>query len=283
MNLTSLARTKYALGFNDEVNDGVLLRLIATSSDRIEGYLRRRKSLELVERREYLNTTAGQRSFYLAAYPVASIASIEIDASGRYSGSEVDVSPSDYLLSADERQLVLSRTCLSAAFRGVRVTYTGGLAPSGTLSRWTTTEQEGLHAGKYIQGAVSGALGRLVQVGEGFLRYDSIYGIFEPGEAVKQYPDWNFVLLERGPSGDSDGDGVLGERETENVAEKYPSLSEAAQQLVQYYWQNRDNLSNITTNFEGGSKISRSDLKTDFSFTPEIRDLLEDFRDRLIQ
>jgi len=113
MDLTSLRRVKYSLGITKTDQDHILSRLVGSASKQIVYWLRRldntgTEAIKLQSRTEYIDPIAGQRVFYPRAYPVSSITSIYGDTTGLYTGSEVALTSTQYLIGADGRSIILT-------------------------------------------------------------------------------------------------------------------------------------------------------------------------------
>ncbi len=296
MNLTSLRRVKYALGVADTTKDHILSRLIGTTSKQIAKELRRidlsgADALELRQRVEDFSPYPGQRRFYTRAYPIASIASIYVDSSGRYEGDESLIAADQYLIDADNRSITFSGLALGPnsdtgvlpASRGLRITYTGGLKADPVISSWTKGADSGgtLAVNNYVQGESSLSVGRITARAAGTISLELLSGAFEAAETIREYSTWKFAAQDAGPGAPTDVSAVLTTCTTQCLAEAEPGLVQACEMHVEYMHSNKGNLENITVSTDGATKTSRADLKNRYGFLPEVMDILELYRNKL--
>jgi len=296
MNLTSLARVKIALGISKDVEDGTLLRLIATASNRIAKWLKRENALQLTSRTEYHSPSVGQAAIQLLAYPISSVTSVYTDSTGAWDGSQVLVPSSDYIISEDGRRIIFINGILFsnptrpnsqfATFpKSVRVIYTGGLAASGTESSWVKSTDTGgtLAVGNYIKGETSSALGLIKARASTTITYECLYGIFEAGETITEYSD---ITVTGGgfcePTGATEVTATLTSSTSVSLAETYTDLTTACEMHVSYYRRNKESFENINVLQDGVTRSSRSDLQKDYFSLPETRDLLDTYKNKVM-
>lgn len=295
MNLTSLNRVKNALGVTSTDSDAVLSRHIATASNRIAFYLRREDALKLESRVIYFNPARGAQVFRLPAYPATSITSVYTDSTGLYTGSQALVSSTDYLIGADGKTLWFNTTAainnpLLQAFGGVypkslKVTYTGGLAADPVVSSWTKSADTGgsLTVGYFVLGATSGAVSRITAAAAGTISLENIYGIPVAGETITEYTALDNALS--GGNGINNPSGVtasLTACTAQSLAEVAPDLVNGCEMYVRYLWKNADTFGNILVTRDGESRTSRSDNKNESILTPEVREIVDTYRNRFI-
>lgn len=297
MNLTSLARLKAYLGINHEKEDGVLLRLISTASSQIQKWLRRQDGIELKSRTQYFSPSAGQASITVDFYPIASITSIYLDSTGLWTGNQTLVPSTDYLISEDGRTIVFINGLLyqntprplsnfQVYPKSVRIIYTAGLATSPCNSAWTTSADSGgtMAEDNYIQGETSRALGKIIDRQAGTIEYECLYGVFEAGESIAEYDS---IISEGGgecqPDGPTGVTATLTAATSVSLAESNTDLVTACEMHVRYYRSNRDNFENVNVIQDGVTRSSRSELGKDYFSLPEIRDILDTYKNKVIQ
>lgn len=296
MNLTSLNRVKNALGVTSTDNDAALSRLVSTASNRIAFYLRREGAIQYSTYIEYFNPFRGQSIFRLKAYPVASITSIYTDSTGQYTGNQTLVTSTDYIIGTDGKSVsfyvtaginnpLLLPTQSGVYAKSLKIAYIGGIAADGVSSSWTKSADTGgtLAVNGYIKGGTSGAVGRITARASGTISYESIYGIFEAGETITEYLALDNSLS--GGLGINNATGVtatLTASTALSLAETAPDLTEACEMYIRYLWRNKDTFGNITISRDGENRSSRSDMKTEVSLTPEVREIADTYRNRFI-
>lgn len=296
MNLTSLNRVKNALGVVSTDSDAALSRLVSTASNRIAFYLRREDAIQYTTYTEYFNPTRGQTVFRLRAYPVASITSIYTDSTGLYTGSQALVTSTDYIIGADNKTVwfkslsgINNPLLYPAGFvvypKSLKIIYIGGIAADGVSSSWTKSSDTGgtLAVGNYIQGTTSGAVGKITARAAGTISYESIYGIFQASETITEYSALDNSIS--GGLGINNATGVtatLTANTALSLAETSPDLTEACDMYIRYLWRNKDTFGNISISRDGENRSSRSDMKTETSLTPEVREIVDTYRNRFI-
>lgn len=285
MNLTSLNRVKNALGITSQDNDPQLSRLVSTASNRIAFYLRRENAIRLTTYTEYLNPSLGQRVFRLKAYPISSITSIYTDTTGQYSGDEELVDSLDYIIGVDNKTIIFEVAPISGVYpKSLKVTYIGGIAADGVISSWTKSADTGgtLAVDNYIKGSSSGSVGKITARAAGTISYESIYGEFS-GETITEYSSLDNSLS--GGLGVNNPTGVtatLTASTSLSLAETAPDLSQGCEMYIHYLWRNKDTFGNITISRDGENRSSRSDMATNTELTPEVREIVDTYRNRFI-
>lgn len=297
MNLTSLRRVKYALGLNKADQDHILSRLVGAASRQIAYYLRRMgkdglDALQLKSRTEYIDPIPGQRTLYPRAFPITSITSIHTDSYGRYDGDESLVDADDYLIGSDLRSIHFSSlpsvpdygSSLPTVPRGVRLIYTAGLAADPVVSSWTKSADVGgdLTVGHYILGGDSLAVGSITARAAGTISYECLAGIFQAAETLTEYRDLDFKLQDGGLKDPTGITATLTTQTANSLAEAEPALVEACEMHIRYLFKNRNDFENIIVSRDGENRVSRADLKNTYDFLPEIRSILEPYRNRLV-
>ena len=296
MNLTSLNRVKNALGVTSTDNDAALSRLVSTASNRIAFYLRRESAIQLATYTEYFNPQLGQSVFRLKAYPVYSITSVYTDSTGLYTGSQTLVASTDYLVGSDGKSIwftlagsinnpLLWPTGRTVAPKSLRVIYIGGISADGVSSSWTKSADTGgtLAVNNFILGTTSGAVGKITARASGTISYESIYGVFVAAETITEYSALDNKLA--GGQGINNATGVtatLTASTAVSLAETAPDLTQACEMYVHYLWRNKDTFGNITVSRDGENRSSRSDMKTEVSLTPEVREIADTYRNRYV-
>lgn len=291
MNFTSLNRVKNSLGVTSSDNDGAFIRLISTASNRISFYLRRENGIRLATYTEYFNPSLGQKIFRLNAYPITSITSIYTDSTGKYSGNQSLIPSTDYIIGSDNKTVIFNSYPIDGVFpfngvyqKSLKITYIGGLASDGVLSQWTKSEDTGgtLSVGNYIKGNTSGAVGILRSVASGTVSYESIYGEFQ-AETITEYTTLDNSLS--GSLGANNATGVtstLTAATSLSLAEVAPDLVQGCEMYIHYLWRNKDTFGNITISRDGENRSSRSDMATNTELTPEVREIVDTYRNRYI-
>lgn len=88
--------------------------------------------IEAKARTEYFDAAADREWWSLRGYPVSAISSVQYDATGKFTGSEVTLSDALWRMNLDdaEEHLLYVEAPLAFGRRVMRVTYTGGLGAS---------------------------------------------------------------------------------------------------------------------------------------------------------
>lgn len=295
MDLTSLRRVKYTLGITKADEDQILAALVGTASKQISYWLRRldqdqNDGLELKSRTEYFDPQSGQRRFYPRAYPLVSIASVYVDWTGLYTGQEILLSSTGYFLDSTLRSFTFQIQPLLpewngflAAPRAMRIVYTAGLAADPVVSAWTKTADAGgtLSVGKYVRGELSSSIGYTRAAASGTISIECLAGKFLEGEVIKEYGRLDGSATDGGPAGDTGVTSTLLTCTARSLAETHPSLVFGCEMHIEHLRKNRSNFDNLTVTENGATRFSRSDMKNQYDFLPEIRSMLQPYQNRL--
>jgi hypothetical protein len=293
--LTSLNRVKCAIGIINDDQDAILGRIIPAVSKRIANHLKRDDDLdgylELKSRVEYIDPTPDQKVFYPKAYPISSITSIYTDSTGLYTGSEALVASTNYLIGSDQRSIVayFDPSAIYPYFpvypRGVKLTYVAGLAASGVVSSWTksTEASTAMTVGNYIKGSLSGFMGKITARAAGTISYECLAGVAQAGETITEYTTFSNALTGGGVSTSTAITCTLTAVTAQSLAEAHTPLVEAAEMLINYFLKNRNDFNSLIVSRDGENRSSRSDMQKDYFGTPEVRDLLEPYKNKLLK
>ncbi len=279
--LTSVARAKASLGVSDSKEDGLMAQLVASASLRVASWLRRADSLELKERVAIVSPFLDQRKFYLPAYPITSVASVKYDSTGLFTGSETTVTG---FFVVEGRAVVLPIGIPFVAPNSVKITYTGGLAASATVSVWAKSADAGgtLTVGKYIQGATSGAIGRITAVSSGSVSYENLAGVFV-AEGITEYATYDAKLQGAGLSTTTGVTSTLTSATSVCLAEIAPDLVAAVEAQIRYKRSSRFNSEKTTTGNENDTNLSPTSLAVDVFSIPQVRDDLKPYKNTLVE
>ena len=293
MDLTSLRRVKYTLNITKADEDPILAALVGSASKEIVWWLRRldqsgEDGIELKSRVEYVDPTPGERTFWPLCYPIQSVTSVYTDGYGRYAGSEQLVDATWYYLGGELRTLAFVTvprlpdwTGFPCVPRGMRLTYTAGLAVDPVLSVWTKTGGT-LTAGYFVRGETTGSIGRVSTTASGSLTIECLGGNFQ-AETVTEYKRLDGSAMDGGVLDASGQSCVLTACSSRCLAEAHPTLTMAAEMHVAFLRKNRDDFGNLTVSQDGATRFSRSDLKNTYEFMPEIRSLLAPYKNNLVR
>jgi len=127
--LTTLARVKAQLGqpTSQTDDDALIEQMIAAVSLRIERHLGR--PVESAARTEYVDLCSGVDRYQLAAYPVASIASVKNSTTFAWASTTAKVEGTDYVVDPESGILrLLPASVWFAGPEAMQVVYTGGIA-----------------------------------------------------------------------------------------------------------------------------------------------------------
>lgn len=299
--LTSLNRVKNSLGITNTDQDGILLGLIPTASNRIAKSLKRHDAIEKKSRVEYFSPFAGQRTLRTQAYPIQSVTSIYVDSSGLFTGGETLVPSTSYIIAPDGRTIIFAveaALVANATFpspggvypKSIRVTYIGGLAPSPVSSSWVKSADVAgtLAVGNFIQGQESQFIGLITARAALTISYENLRGIPVPGETIKEYRRANNAAqagglgAETGVTATLTSVSAVGGIDQQALAESHPDLVQAAEMQVEYLRANRGNFDKSTVSNDGATRFSRADFKNKYSFMPEIDDILDTYRNKVL-
>lgn len=128
MDLTTTTRVQTLLesgGATVSQHAALLGDLVPAVSARVEEYLGR--SAQTASRTEYFDTEPSLFRVVLTAYPVTTVSLVRYDPLRVYdSASEID--STEYAVDTDRGFISFDRVGFSVAMRGLKVTYTGGMA-----------------------------------------------------------------------------------------------------------------------------------------------------------
>lgn len=278
MLLTSLKRIKKTLGITNSEHDIKLSQLISTVSKRIAHFCKR--NFKKTSYTEYFNPIPGQRTFRPKAYPIESITSLHTDSNGSYSGSEIEILTSNATISDDGRTFILnsfpnsnqSFSDWSLAYpKSLRAIFTGGLADHAVNEEITVSGGSGSITVSTLTSAVgedSGAVAFVKSDDTISMVLENLYGEFEPGETI-QIGSASRVIVSK--------DNTI-------LANDFTDLVMACELQVRFMWKHYDDLENNSVQKDGQSGISNStDRGADYTFLPEVRDLLQRFRNRILE
>lgn len=300
MNLTSLRRVKYGLGVSNTVQDHVLARLVGAASSQIVTWLRRQDqsgsdAIQLESRTEFIDPTPGQRSLYPRAYPITSVTSIYTDATGKYDPALTDmteIDADDYLIGSDRRTISFLTlptlpdygSSLPTVPRGVRLIYTAGLAADPVVSAWTKSADTGgtLTVGKYVQGGTSLSLGYITARAAGTISLECLSGAFLAGETLTEFSAVSSSAQDAGVLNPTGVTCTLTACTAPSLSDTDPALVEACEMHVRFLLTNRTKFENLTVSENGATMTSRADLLKVYDFLPEIKSLLESYRNKLV-
>jgi hypothetical protein len=306
VDLTSLRRLKYALGIPNEDQDAILTRVIGASSAAICRHLRRldQDDLDGIQRRrrvEYFSPVPGELIFFPAAYPfvAADIESLSIDAYGQYGGSEQNLASTSYVVTEGGRAIAIrilptlpapwhSLSVMSSGLpttpNALRLIYVGGLAEDPVVSTWTKSADVGGtgQAGNYWRGKTSRSVAYAKAWAAGAASLEVLSGVFEEGEDVEEFAGWKFARSQGGPEEPTGVTATLTTCTSRCLAESQPALVEGCEMQARFLHKNRDTLDTITVSTDGGTRVSRADLKNKYGLVPEIEWVLGQYINKLV-
>lgn len=230
MNLTSVDRVRLYISnvrsdgraddWDNNYQDAEYLAWINAVSSNIEIWLNR--YVERKERTEYFNTGYNQREYFLSAYPVSAITSVQYDSTGEYTSAST---ATNYYVGVNENSVVLDYSLGFVRPKGLRVTYTGGLAEHPVNSIFNIDSTSGWTIGSYAL-SNSGALGKVVSTASGQITIANWYGVFDT-EPITMYDDETTAST---PAVSSTITGI----KKRSLAEAYPDIARAAEVEVSY-------------------------------------------------
>jgi hypothetical protein len=298
VDLTSLRRLKYALGIPNEDQDAVLTRVIGASSAAICRHLRRldQDDLDGIQRRrriEYFSPVPGELTFYPAAYPftAADIESLTVDAYGQYGGLEQAIASTSYVVTAGGRAIAIRMLpslpapwhSLPTMPNALRLIYVGGLAEDPVVSTWTKGADVGGtgQAGNYWRGKTSRSVAYAKAWAAGTASLEVLSGAFLEDEDVEEFADWKFARSQGGPLDPTGVTATLTTCTSRCLAESQIALVEGCEMQARFLHKNRDTLDTITVSTDGGTRVSRADLKNKYGLLPEIEWTLDQYLNKL--
>jgi hypothetical protein len=274
MLLSSLKKIKLVNGlFESNTDDDILITdMLSAVSDRIESYCKREFKLKTYT--EKFNPTPEQKVFRVRAYPISSITSIETDPTGTFSdiANITTIDTNSYRISADGRDIefyvgTLTTSTITTLFpTPVRIIYTGGLSAHATISIFALEDVVGtLTIGSTCRGEDSGAYGIVSAVDGDSISVEISTGTFEDGES----------LIIGGAT------ATLDEHTRTSLSESHRDLVRAAEIQTWYMRKNSTTLENST--FENDTvvrNIPSASFTIDYTFLPDVRSLLEPYRNK---
>lgn len=298
--LTSLNRVKTSLGISTTDQDGVLLGIIPTASNRIAKSLKRLDAIEKKSRAEHFSPFTGQRVFRPKAYPIASVTSIYVDSTGLFAGGETLIPATSYFISEDARTIIFTPEAVLAANapfpspggvypKSLRITYIGGLAPDPVLSTWVTTVEAGgtMEVGQFIQGARSKAVGIITARAALSISYECLFGAFQ-AETITAFGKFENKLQGGGLSDPKEITATLVSVTSVDgipqlsLAEAYTDLVSCAEDLIRYTNRNRDTLDLKITGNDGSTKFTGPELAGLRSIPKPIADALDTYQNKVL-
>lgn len=140
---------------NNMDNKRLLNQYLYAVSANIQAYIN--NDLELKSRVEYHDIQNLEREFFVKSHPVVSVASVYTDYLGLFDGSQQLLS--DYFIGARARSVVVQFPEMPGK-RTLKITYTGGVSTTGTLSTFAVSGVTGTFlVDKFLHGVTSGAVG----------------------------------------------------------------------------------------------------------------------------
>jgi len=267
--LTSLERVRAYIELENTVkNNRILTNFIASVSSNIQSFLDR--DLTLQEYTEYYNVDNIRSEYQIKNFPVTEIASVTSDVTGLYDGSQS--SQTKFYIGVSARSVALDFPVFGAR-KGLKVTYTGGLAISPTRSVFAITSSGTWIAGNYVTGSTSGAVGIIKSITQAVptsITLEVLYGIFSVGES----------LTSQTSEGSPNLAGVTATINTitsRSLVEIAPEIAQACEMQIRYNWKHKDDFENAGVNKDGTafSKLSKNlDYADIYQLRPEVRGML---------
>jgi len=246
-------------------NDGELLGWLTSASAQIEKSIKR--TILTAAYTEYFNVSFNRITYFPKAYPITTLTSVYEDSSGEYDGAEAEVT--NPYIGIDENTIVLDAPVWHGypTKKGLRIIYTGGMAAHGVNSTFAIGTVSGTWtAGKYVEGATSGAMGLVVSATATAIVIANLYGIFIVGDVLQEQDT-------EGTQGTSDGAATITSVTAQSLAEAYPDVARACEMQVRYNWKHKLDFENSTSSPEGTIR-RRPDL-IEGQLQPEVLALLQ--------
>lgn len=265
--LTSIERLLFYTGLNDTLsNRRELQSWMHAASNAIRRYLDR--EVFIVSRLQYWNTIYKKQEYFFKAYPIIEINQVDYDDSGEFNGLQQTISSDYYHIGGSYNSLVLDWDFQNVK-RGLRVTYSGGLAYHPTNSEFETSGLAGsFTAGNYVSGSTSGAYGKVVSYSDDVLTINVLDGIFETGDLVTEYSDSTLETT-------AGASATIDSANRRALCEAYMDITRACEVQVRYMWKHKDDFENNSTQ-QTGESIRRSYGVT-YDLEPEARMLLDPY------
>lgn len=274
MDLTSLRRVKARYVFSNTNEDAHLQSFIGTWSKRIEHYCRR--TFQYSETHvDFFNAGADRRSFAVSAYPIETVESVATDPTGKYTASYTVLGADYYIIDPNNRSVVITPVENAAAdsriaqtrVRNVRIAYTGGLAEHGTRINVTLSNVVDLAVGDTLTGNISQATGIILTASGTSCLIDVSFGAFEDGETVSN------GTVEK----------TLVQHDTNAICENDMTLTNACEIMVRHSWKMLTDPGYKTSETGRTDRFTPSELADDYTFLPEVRDMLEPYVNKKIR
>jgi len=265
MMLTSLNRLKQLYGIKpeNEDKDVEMSRVIQTVSRRIESYLHR--NIKKQTYTQLINPHEDQMVFRPLGLPVTSITEISTDDTGLFTGDESVLSSDNYIKSMDGRDIIINA---GLGVTPTRFIYIGGLAEDPTISTWVLGSLSGTpEVGDTVFGETSLAKGIVTYTSGTTLKVENFYG--------------EFILNE--PLIIGNATATLTTLTSVCLAEVAPDLALACEIQSNYIAKHLSDFENSTTERDITSRKSpNADLQSVYIFLPEVKDLLEPYRNKKV-
>jgi hypothetical protein len=277
MLLTNLTRFRYHIGgdgnnpLSDSVSNKRMIQIWMSSvSKSIEKYLDRK--LEKKERNEYFSSDFQTMKFFPSAYPIDTSENYNIyyDSEGLWETSGGEGEIEDIYPSNNNRIINLPYRAGIENERGIKFTYTGGLANYGTKGIYSV-DSFSPATGNYVYGDSSGAIGEIIgwDSVNNRLTVENNFGSFEEEETLIEYSD-------------EDLSSATGETTTLNSFYK-SALTDVASDICLACDIEMSHKYRMINNFEAkgvdenGVSFQKKDYRRTLPFQPETINLLQPY------
>ena len=208
-----------------------LMGWLTAISVQIENWLNR--GLQIQDAIEYYDIRYHYFEFYPLRIPVTTIASIYTDSTGMWIGGESKLSEISYYPGTNGSSIVLNFARPFEAKRGLRVSYTGGLALDGVRSVYGVTYNGTFVVGKFVYGDITNSIGIVRAVTSTSLTIEVLYGTFQLGETV-------YLWDTEDSAGTSNATATLDTATSLALAESTPAITRACEMQLRYMWKNKE-------------------------------------------
>ena len=266
--LSSVERLRRFVGQSaGAANDRALLQYLGAVSRNIEQFCSR--EFQKTSRIEYLDSMQDTLEYSLKGFPVSSITAVAYDSTGLFTGSETPLT--DSYIGARGRSVVIISP-QTPTYRGLKISYTGGLAVHGTRNELALTGVSGTFvAGQFVQGSLSGAVGIIYSTTAATpIIIEVLAGTFEVGD----------VLTMQTSEGGADAGGVsatVSAITEPALCELYPDITLACEAEVKYWVTHKDFLestqSSTNSNFRQSGFVQVKSI-----IRPETRSLINSYK-----
>lgn len=155
-------------------NRRFITQYIYSVSQQIQDYLDTEFALE--QRIEFFNIEGTEREFWLGAIPITILTEVSSSFDGLFDASSFVLS--DPYIGKDGNSVVIQFTEVRGK-KTIRVTYTGGVATTATISTFAINSIIGSFlVGKFARGIDSGAVGIIKKFSSTSIDIDNLYGVF---------------------------------------------------------------------------------------------------------